>query len=648
MNGVSFFSSEQDVYEIAKNIIEENNDDSIILKLVKIEDTVKTAMEVISQGVSIIIANGRQAEAIKKYTNAIVVEPEVYFQELALLILKAKKIKVKNILNISIFYWGDVICDTTLFNEIFDVNLKMYKLDNSFDWRNEIINNVDVETDVVVGSIEVTKTVETIENINFLSLVLSLSYESIKKSIESANIIYKTNLSNEHNEVRFNTVLENSTSGILKINSEGTILVANPVIEQIFTNVNDIIGKNLIDVLVEIDSNELKKILEGTLENYSTVIKYRAKELTITIEAIKLGNIVTEAIVVCNVINKINTAEKEVMRELYLKGKNARLTFDDIDKNMSDLKRIAEKAKVYAMSSSPVLIEAVSGPELELIVQGIHNYSMRKNAPFISINLAGMVEEEQERALFGTSVNGEDVKGAIEKAKYGTLVIKSIDRLTLRNQYRLISCIRSKYLTKNNDYEDIVLVDTRIIACCGKDLAKLREKFLFRSDLYFKLRSLRLRIPKLTERKSDVAFLLDTYIQKYMKHYSKFHILTAGAKRALLEYEWQGNSIQLDAFCERLILTLNRRSITEGYVKSLLDELYHTPSSIYNESDLKVENFEEIETLSEIKDIDPFQEVLIKTLSKYNGNRTLTAKELKISTTTLWRKIKMYNLDGNS
>ena len=248
-----------------------------------------------------------------------------------------------------------------------------------------------------------------------------------------------------------------------------------------------------------------------------------------------------------------------------------------------------------------------------------------------------MNEEQQRRVLFGEHNSEKNEPGIIVKAHRGTLVLGSVDKLTLQNQYKLVQCIRNKTLPDTGDW-----VDTRIIAYSSKNLSELHENFSFRSDLYFVLKSLKLCIPSLKERPDDVSCLLDEYTQQYMKQYERYHVLTGGARKVLLEYPWEGNSIQLQSFCERMILTANKRSITEEYVRKLLDELYVAGGVGSNER--KGPDFVE-RKLSESEKEDPIRNLIDQTLRKYNGNRTLTAKELRMSTTTLWRKMKKFGLD---
>ena len=108
-----------------------------------------------------------------------------------------------------------------------------------------------------------------------------------------------------------------------------------------------------------------------------------------------------------------------------------------------------------------------------------------------------------------------------------------------------------------------------------------------------------------------------------------------------MEYSWEGNSIQLEAFCERMILTVGKRAITEEYVRDLLDELYHRDTSIYAAAEAEGQDGKG----EREPDENPERTLLKAVLKKYNGNRILTAKELNISTTTLWRKIKRFEID---
>ena len=220
------------------------------------------------------------------------------------------------------------------------------------------------------------------------------------------------------------------------------------------------------------------------------------------------------------------------------------------------------------------------------------------------------------------------------QANYGTLVIRAIDKLTLNTQLCLLRSIRRRRLFVSpidNDY--IQEIDVRVIGCASKPLLAAKKSGKFRNDLYYLLQTFCLTVPDFSYRKRDVRILTEEYTRKYMNLHSHYHILTEDAKTAIADYYWEGNDMQLEAFCECLILTAERRIITKQYVDLLLRELYGG----------KLENNGNDESEKEkIKNTE--KEQIQENLIRYGGSRTLTAKSMNISTSTLWRKMKRYGL----
>ncbi len=374
-----------------------------------------------------------------------------------------------------------------------------------------------------------------------------------------------------------------------------------------------------------------------------------------------------------------------------LHGDPAVATFEMLEHLFVDLKPELEKAKLYARSSSPVLIEASAGPELEMIGQAIHNGSDRKGKSYAVISLSGLTNEDQNRILFGDPRMGRE--GAIMDCNHGTLMIQGIDKLTLPMQSQLARVIRTKRVASQTNFSQYRYVDIRIIGTTSKNLTELRNQFLFRSDLLFTFRALRLRIPKLKNRPHDVENMLDFYFNDYNREYGMHHTLTAHARETIIHYSWDSNIMQLNAFCERLVLTAPDVQIHTGYVQALLAELYEQDSAIYaaetkehpvedslehhraisqkqmawmsaedspeRRRALHFSSLSEVDSLPSGTDpLDPstllphtpesndiYRDLLVACLRKNGGNRKKTAQELGISTTTLWRKIRYYHLE---
>lgn len=645
MSGIALFVPSDEMYEQAQEILREKENHVMILKKIRTEDAVSEAQLAISAGVNIIIARGRQAVAVKRHTNVAVAEIVMTAQELGLLVNQAKSVVDKERPRIGIFGWGDMLSDTTYFNQLYHVDLKRYIFKDLEEWRNTLERAREDRLDIMIGG---EAAMDGAYQMGIPGLYMASTGEAIRVALKNAESLYYMSEIEQHNYAQFSTILDSAFNGIIKVSAAGKVLVLNRAMEQIIGCKSEkAIGKYASQILPGLNETQFNQLLDGKSENYSTFLTIQEQSVVVSIEPIVVGNRADGAIISCNRLKRLDIDDKNVMKEQYLKGHVAYGTFDDISKNLKDMRKVVELAKLYAQSSSPMLIEAISGPELEAIAQGIHNYSMRKNGPFIMINMAGLNQDQQMRTLFGvqgeSAGSGSQDPGALAEAHHGTLVIQSIDKLTLPTQYNLARVIRTKRLIRGGRAGEAQMIDTRIIACTAKNLTDLRRQFLFRSDLYFTLKSLRLKIPNLKDRREDVEYLLDLFTKKYMRQYSRYHVMTAGARRVLLEYPWEGNNIQLEAFCERMILTVSKRTITEEYVRDLLDELYHHDTGIYTETHKEQEQSYDAD--EERREENPEPARLKAVLKKYNGSRTLTAKELGISTTTLWRKIKKFGLD---
>lgn len=633
MPNIALFVPDNIMYTQAQEIINSNKNLHIsVLKQTSIENVTNEAIKAIDDGANIIIARGRQAIELSNNTNVTVTNIIMTSQEIGLLVLKAKKLISKKRITIGLFGFGNMIADTSHFDKLYDVNFKRYNLSEDEEWRNVVLNCKNDGIDIIIGERSI---LECASHMEIPCIYLEGTGESILNAINHAESLYKMAELERRNYAQYSTVLDSATNGIITLSKSGRILVANRTMEEIIgQNMHSLTGTHIQKLFKDLNCEPIDQVINGEIENYTSLFTYEGQALVITVEPMIFSNEIEYVVISFNRLSRRDIIDSDSVSKKLLSGYVAYANFDDIEDNMIGLRKTIEQAKLFSLSSSPMLIESFAVPELDIITQSIHNYGMRKNGPFIMINIAGMSESEQERVLFGDINRDED--GAILNADKGTLVIQSIDKLSLPMQYNLIRAIRTKRLSIVGQANHKVF-DTRIIGCTAKHLREQREKFLFRSDLFFTLNSLRLKIPNLKDRPEDVEYLLDTYFKQYMKHYSRYHVLSSGARNILTSYKWEGNSIQIQSFCERMILTAKSRIITEKYVLSLLDELYNDHFGVYDyETD---SDFLNMSTTS-----DPMADLIHKTLIKYNGNKKLTANELKISTTTLWRKIKKYGL----
>ncbi len=633
MKGVALFAPDEKSFEQANKILAEEKFPVVKCKLVETVHAIEEAEAALAEDIDIIIARGKQAHSIQRHTKAIVVEIRLTAQELGLLVMKAKALVNKERPRIGLFGWGNTLSDTSHFDDLYDVDLRRYILYREEDRVSGILAVERDELDVVIAGEGMLRAAEAY---GIPGVYLAGTGESLRIALRTAEDTLRVLEKQQYNEKQLAYVMDVMNQGVLKLDKRGMISFVNATMEKLIgINRDKAVGQHYSKFLKGVDEVRMDHVCSKDGEGFSFFYKYHGDELFVMVDPIATSAGNDGAVLVCNTASSVEQMKVERNKFGTREGKWVCRTFDDINKGMKNLQEVAEKAKLFAKSSSPILIEGGTGIEMEMICEGIHSYGDRGQGPYFMINVTGMDEEQQRRVLFGEHSSEKDEPGIIERAHMGTLVLGSVDKLSLQNQYKLAQYIRNKVLPDSGKW-----VDARIIVYTSKNLSELREKYLFRAELYFILKSLKFRIPSLKERKEDAGFLLDEYMQKYMKMYERYHVLTGGARKVLLEYPWAGNSIQLQSFCERMILTANKRSITEEYVRTLLEELYVEDGT--DDIETKVA---EIEGSSAGGEEDPMRNLIDQMLRKYNGNRTLTAKELRMSTTTLWRKMKKYNLE---
>ena len=174
-------------------------------------------------------------------------------------------------------------------------------------------------------------------------------------------------------------------------------------------------------------------------------------------------------------------------------------------------------------------------------------------------------------------------------------------------------------------------VAARVIGSLTGDLAPKLEAGVFQPELYYLLTPLRLSLPPLRTRPDDLNQAIDMCLDDCVVKFNRYVVLTREARRLLMDYPWPGNYIQLRAFLERMVLTAPARTVNDGYVRSLLEELYPLPVVRAQGQALPAAVSPEAARLAEV-------------LSRNGGSRAAAAAELGISKTTLWRRMKQYGI----
>jgi transcriptional regulator with PAS, ATPase and Fis domain len=207
-----------------------------------------------------------------------------------------------------------------------------------------------------------------------------------------------------------------------------------------------------------------------------------------------------------------------------------------------------------ASTDFTVLLEGESGVGKELVARQIHDIGRRRNGPFVAINCAALVETLIEAELFGieertaTGVRGR--RGQFEQAEGGTLFLDEVSDLSMSAQAKLLRAIQDLSIQRVGS-RCARAIDTRIIAATNRSLADLVNRRLFRSDLFYRLSGVDVRVPTLRERRGDVLELAAYFLDRH--RIGRRLRLTAAAADAMTTYDWPGNVRELERLMERCV-----------------------------------------------------------------------------------------------
>lgn len=223
---------------------------------------------------------------------------------------------------------------------------------------------------------------------------------------------------------------------------------------------------------------------------------------------------------------------------------------------MKEVYRIVTK---IAATSSTVLVYGESGTGKELVARAVHDRSPRKDQPFMAINCAAIPETLIESELFGhekgsfTGANAREI-GILEAANGGTVFLDEIGEMNVSMQAKLLRAIQEKEIRRVGGKINLPL-DVRIISATNRDLEQEIKKGTFREDLYYRLNVIRINLPPLRERGSDIATLANFFVAKY-REASGIAVegISKPALKLLMNYTWPGNVRQLESVIERAVL----------------------------------------------------------------------------------------------
>jgi DNA-binding NtrC family response regulator len=305
--------------------------------------------------------------------------------------------------------------------------------------------------------------------------------------------------------------------------------------------------------------------------------------------------------------------------------------FKNIIGRSEKMVKIFELIHHIAPYDSSVLIIGESGTGKELIANAIHYNSPRASMPFIKVSCASLSEGIIESELFGHEKGAftgavTSRKGRFELAHQGTLFLDEVEDIPPATQIKLLRVLQEGEFERVGGNKTNK-VNIRIIAASNRDLQEAVKQGIFREDLYYRLNVVNIKLPRLRDRRDDIPFLVNFFIEKYnQKYHMKVEGVSQRTMNLLMDYEWTGNVRELENTIESTMVISSPKVIDIQHLPQEMRDLKGKPETIQFEIGTPLEEIE--------------KEMLIQTLRATKGNKRKAAKLLGINVRTIHRKIE--------
>ncbi|MCR4401568.1 MAG: sigma 54-interacting transcriptional regulator [Firmicutes bacterium] len=594
-----------------------------------LSEGVRIAREMQRQGVEVIISRGGTALAIEQAVDVPVVTIQVSGFDIMRAIHAAREFGQ----SIGVIGFKNVIYGTDSVQDMLGVTLKLIYLDREADAEARIETAVRGGLRVIVGDAISTRVTA---RHGVKGVLIRSGKEAIVKAIGEAKHLAGVRRRERQRAEELKAILDFSYEGIVAVDQDGEIKFFNPIAERILhLNAADVIGKQIGKVLPGVNLDAVRTSGRPELGRIrrigTTFIVSNGVPITV-------GKEVVGAVFTFQDARHIQQVEKEVRRELYLRGHVAKHTFGEMIATATAMREVIGRAKMFASTESTVLILGETGTGKELLAQSIHNASGRRTGPFVAINCAALPESLLESELFGyeegafTGSRKGGKPGLFELAHGGTIFLDEIGDMSLPIQARLLRVLEQREVMRLGG-DRMLPVNVRIIAATHKELGKAVSQGSFRPDLYYRLNVLNLVIPPLRDRREDIPELAKSFLAASCERLGLARkTLSREAMDVLVAHSWPGNVRELRNACERLAVGVEGKEVCKEDVLKLLELTDGGPDVASRSMNIAVKLDGGGLRMME-------EEIMRQVLEKVGGDRTEACRLLGINRSTLWRRV---------
>lgn len=437
------------------------------------------------------------------------------------------------------------------------------------------------------------------------------------------------------------SILEDIQEAIIAVDSEGRVFYANQRYTEVLgVPIKNVIGKYLTEIekeatIIRVLKN--RKAIDKSNNYIRSINKYvdvKIRPIYIDKQFFGAYSIFKDVTLITNLNKKVDRVSKlaeEYNNQLFAQKKLKELNV--IGKSPNYL-RVVSKAINVSKTEASVLLLGENGTGKDVISQLIYKNSNRSDKPFVTLNCAAIPESLIESEMFGyeegafTGAQKSGKLGKFELADNGTIFLDEIADMSLSMQAKLLRVLETGEIEKIGS-EKRLKVNVRVISATNKNLEELIEKGEFREDLYYRLSVITLNLPSLRDREHDKTLFINHFLDYYNNQYNKEAYLSKEALEILENYSWPGNIRELKNCIEHSVILSDTGKIEREHLPKRIRDI------ILDENKSSLEH-----------KLDSYEKRLIQDSILLNkSNLDSVADELKISTRTLYRKMKKYGLE---
>ncbi len=622
-----FFAPYPNILPVIQRVISERPESKDIQYQV-VQDYYNNKLEQVDGDV--IIARGFTAHTLKRRKIPCVELKTTGYDVLAAVKTCLNQWDVKRIAVVGAF---NMVYGAEQVNQVYPgLRVSCYAEDDEIMLKTAVLRAKEDGNQVIVGGYS---TVELAKQCDVPAVMIRSGREAVNQAITEALALAAVTVYEREKRDEIASIMNYSFQGIISVNRKGMITLANSCCYSYMKERKEpLTGADIREVFPGIRIEEVihqkKKILSEVCDCSGRPVMVNC--VPVSGESQDFGAVIT-----FQGTEQIQAEEGKLRKRIYSTGFTAKYDFTHILYKSSVMEKLIQTAEKYSYADSNILIHGETGTGKELFAQSIHNSSPRRKYPFVAINCAALPENLLESELFGyvegafTGAARGGKMGFFEIAHRGTIFLDEIGDISPKLQSRLLRVLQEREIVRLGN-DTVIPIDVRVICATNRNLRQEVEQGNFRRDLLYRLDVLELHIPPLRERRQDIPYLVRKMTGfEHERTGCVLEKISEEGMELLKRHDWPGNVREIRNFCERICILCERPVAGDVEVRQALPGIpVKEDAAGMMHKDTGLAGAE--------------RQALVEALERFGYNRARTAAYLEIDKSTLWRKMKKYNL----